>query len=777
MRSLLASSLVSAVTTALLVTLTACGGGGGGNGDDGQPKQQCSDGVDNDGDGMVDFPEDLGCTSETDDSENSPASAACMDGRDNDGDGLRDYPADPGCTQPQQDDEKDDCPTGPNCPQCGNQRDDDGNGATDYPADPGCTSASDFSEVVNNPVACGAGLMVMPLPTTNMASGMLDSSSTSQVMSPCGGGGGSPAIAYQLFLQQAKVVEISTDDAATTADTVIDVRKSDCASPAAEIACNDDAAGVATGVSKLTVSLAAGNYYVIIGAHDSASGGAYAMQVKLFNGEGADCAAPTDCGPGLVCRVPLGMTAMKCSKPMCSDGVDDDGDGKNDYPTDPGCTSLDDNTELDTCPGPGCPECGDGLDNDSDGKTDYPMDTTCLSAGDSSESCVTTDGVGVLTLPMTTGTTVGAHNDVTPPSGAPNYCASSTSTAPDMTYRLDIPAVTTLNLNLTNLNPSFWDTSSILYGSTCNGTPIKCSDAAAMANTNLAAGTYFFVVDGYSTGMGAYTIEINGKIANNASCESPLAVSGALTCGTGYACKGTAGARTCQPALCGDGVDNDGDGKIDYPEDPGCDSVADDTETNPAVLPVCADGTDNDADGLTDWPADYGCAAASSTTEAFCPTEVDATSLITTSVTTGTTVGKANNFSTYTCSSSASGPEVTYALSLPVPVATLVIDTNTSPFDTILAVRDSQCATAVACDDDGGDPGTQSKITMLNATPGNYAVTVDGYSGAAGTFTLTVKGTVAAQTACSSPLFSGGANAILACPTGTTCTGTPLKCQ
>jgi hypothetical protein len=40
-----------------------------------------------------------------------------------------------------------------------------------------------------------------------------------------------------------------------------------------------------------------------------------------------------------------------------------------------------------------------------------------------------------------------------------------------------------------------------------------------------------------------------------------------------------------------------------------------------------------------------------------------------------------------------------------------------------------------------------------------------------------VKGTVAAQTPCSSPLFSGGVNAVLACPTGTTCTGTPAKCQ
>src|SRR6185369_6800793 len=107
-------------------------------------------------------------------------------------------------------------------------------------------------------------------------------------------------------------------------------------------------------------------------------------------------------------------------------------------------------------------------------------------------------------------------------------------------------------------------------------------------------------------------------IQNGGACESALVQSGAITCSTGYACKGTVGSRTCQPALCADGIDNDGDGKIDYPADPGCDSSADDTEQNPATLPVCADGSDNDGDTLTDWPADYGCAAASGTTETFC---------------------------------------------------------------------------------------------------------------------------------------------------------------
>ncbi len=306
---------------------------------------------------------------------------------------------------------------------------------------------------------------------------------------------------------------------------------------------------------------------------------------------------------------------------------------------------------------------------------------------------------------------------------------------------------------------------------------LQCQDFGPIHMTNVAAGTYFYVVDGYSTATGAYTIAISGKIQNGASCEGALAQAGALTCGPGYACKGTMGSRVCGPALCGDGIDNDGDGKIDYPFDPGCDSAADDTEANPTTLPVCADGMDNDTDSQTDWPADYGCIAASSTSEVFCATETNPTTLITGSVTMGTTVGLTNNFASSTCQSNSAGPDIAYGLSLPVPVQTLVLDTNNASYDTVIAVKDAQCAVDVGCDDDAGDPTTQSKLTMSNVNPGNYAVIVDGYNGTSGTFTLTIKGTVAPQTACSSPLFSGGVNAMLSCPSGTTCMGTPAKCQ
>jgi hypothetical protein len=54
----------------------------------------CQDGIDNDGDGLVDLT-DPGCASASDVSENG--ANACDDRIDNDGDGLRDHPRDPGC--------------------------------------------------------------------------------------------------------------------------------------------------------------------------------------------------------------------------------------------------------------------------------------------------------------------------------------------------------------------------------------------------------------------------------------------------------------------------------------------------------------------------------------------------------------------------------------------------------------------------------------------------------------------------------------------------------
>ncbi|HEU0029254.1 MAG TPA: PPC domain-containing protein [Kofleriaceae bacterium] len=728
----------------------------GGNNDNPVDSPPCSDGEDNDGDGTIDFPDDLGCTSPSDDSENSPTMPACNDGRDNDGDGKMDYPNDPGCFAPQSDDESDNCPDGQGCPECGNGKDDDGNGATDYPNDPGCESAADRSEFLDNPVACGGGMKIKQLPATHMDMGELDTSSTSMIMSPCGGGAGSPGIAYVIHLTEPKVIVASTDDSGTTADTVIDIRGAECSQASSHLACSDDIDQDNTN-STVTKSLAAGTYYIIVEGHDTSAVGNYVLKVDFYAGEGSACAMQTECGPGLVCRTPVGASSQVCAKPVCSDGIDDDNDGKIDYPNDPGCGSPNGSAETDNCPGgAGCPECANGRDDDNDSKTDYPADTTCKAAGDASEACMTSEGVELITQPVTQGDTTGATNDAHP------TCSSSSSTAADRTYRLDLPATTTLSLNLTGVG---FDSATQLLNSTCGGTALSCSDPANMTVSNLAAGTYYFVVDGYfSDDVGPYTINVSGKIANNASCEGALAQSGALTCGAGFACKGQAGSRTCKPAQCSDNLDNNNDGKTDFPNDPGCASSSDDSETTVCPgpnCPVCANGLDDDSDGKIDYPQDTSCHAASGTSE-LCNASEGVTAL-TMPDTTGDTSTATDDFRPTCASSTHTAKDLTYQLDVPALDSLKIVLSSPTFFDAVTVLLNSTCGgTALTC----SDPNT---ITMTNLAAGRYFYVVDGYSSGSGAFNINVSGTIKNNASCESALAQSGA---LTCGPAHTCKGT-----
>ena len=107
----------------------------------------CSNGIDDDGDGLVDYPQDPGCTSYDDESEKG--TTACDDGVDNDGDGLVDYPEDPGCASPSDPSEQN------AAVQCDDGIDNDGDGLVDFPADPDCDSPSD---TVEGPPACRDGV-------------------------------------------------------------------------------------------------------------------------------------------------------------------------------------------------------------------------------------------------------------------------------------------------------------------------------------------------------------------------------------------------------------------------------------------------------------------------------------------------------------------------------------------------------------------------------------------------------------------------------------------
>ena len=64
------------------------------------------------------------------------------------------------------------------------------------------------------------------------------------------------------------------------------------------------------------------------------------------------------------------------------------------------------------------------------------------------------------------------------------------------------------------------------------------------------------------------------------------------------------GVTSGEESDCEDGIDNDGDGRADYPNDPGCDDASDLSEKSPRL--TCDDGADNDGDGRIDFdPATF----------------------------------------------------------------------------------------------------------------------------------------------------------------------------
>lgn len=100
------------------------------DGTPGTPTDETCNGIDDDCDGAID--EEIECPPCT------PNCPACGDGLDNDGDQLVDFPADPGCASAMGAAED---------PECDDGMDNDGDDAIDFPADGGCESAADPLEI------------------------------------------------------------------------------------------------------------------------------------------------------------------------------------------------------------------------------------------------------------------------------------------------------------------------------------------------------------------------------------------------------------------------------------------------------------------------------------------------------------------------------------------------------------------------------------------------------------------------------------------------------
>ena len=285
---------------------------------------QCSNGVDDDGDGLIDLA-DQGCSSPTDDDESNPppvSAPACSNGTDDDGDGFVDS-NDPNChTDGDPNNFSSYNPNGVSetgaLPTCWNGVDDDGDGKTDFPLDQGCSSATDTDET--DPSDGGGGGVEN---TLQLCSDGLDNDNDAKVDLA-----DSDCASFRPTLTVTLVVVNDDNGTSTVSDFSLHVATSSLGSA--------DAIGISSGVA---VTLPFGGTWVVGEEQNSGytttfGGDCNSLgQVTLAAGETKNCTITSD-------DVASNATA-------CSDGIDNDGDGLIDS-IDPGCSDASDDDEADS---------------------------------------------------------------------------------------------------------------------------------------------------------------------------------------------------------------------------------------------------------------------------------------------------------------------------------------------------------------------------------------------------------------------------------------------
>ncbi|MEK7705390.1 MAG: hypothetical protein AAB426_10560 [Myxococcota bacterium] len=487
---------------------TDANGAGVGESDD----PDCFDRKDNDDDGFVDWPDDLGCADRFGEHEEN---GECADGEDNDGDHLVDA-QDPACRDELGDYDAYRTSEAAD-PACADGYDNDGDGKSDYPNDVGCESSYDASE--RNP-QCSDGV-------DNDGDGRKDFPSDPDCLSG---------------LQDREAAYACHDRVDNDRDGQTDFP--------ADIGCasvvDDDES----------------NPQCADGADNDGDG-------KVDFGAGANNDA--------------GCTSLRDNsetEPACSDGLDNDGDGLTDYPNDLGCESPEDVAEVDS-------ECADGIDNDGDGLTDFPNDPQCINVSGSSEqgtaACsdgIDNDGDGLAdypTDPQCTGRT-----DTTESAGLGD-CADG----------------------IDNDDDGFFDTT---LGTRNDGDP-ACDAGYVWERLDPACDDGR---DNDGDGRADYAgVDLNHDGAFDLAGELP----------PDPGCPDAWHYSESPKPQCSDGLDNDGDGTadwggvdttgdgaVDVPADAGCanaDALAGQRDRNEADPAQCDDGIDNDGDLLIDFQPEF----------------------------------------------------------------------------------------------------------------------------------------------------------------------------
>jgi len=283
--------------------------------------------------------------------------------------------------------------------------------------------------------------------------------------------------------------------------------------------------------------------------------------------------------------------------------------------------------------------------------------------------------------------------------------------------------------------------------------------------SNLSASARLFV---FRSG----TVTFNSaRLGLGAKCDP---ASTRFICDFGGCVADGSGQNRCQSTPCSDSVDNDQDGLVDYPNDPGCTSPADNDEADPGPSEVqCNNGLDDDGDGLIDSPADPTCVDPLLDGEQICSDPVAGRmGLLVPFDVSGDTRGGASRFGT--CYGSNLGPEQVYEWAPPAD-GQYRFRIVSGGYDTVLYLQYRTCdGPLIICNDDFAGTLSQVEANLRKWVP--IAIVVDGYNGGSGPYTLRVS-----KVNGEAPLCTGGRDEDLDglidcddpdCATSTDCGGT-----
>jgi hypothetical protein len=543
---------------------------------------QCANGIDDDNDGIIDFPQEPGCSAAGDDDETDRDQAPdCANGADDDADGLVDYPEDPGCAGVGDNDEGDKAVI----PGCADGVDNDRDGKIDYPEDDGCNAAADYDERGT----CGE--TYDPPGLTNGQTLVVDSRrGTFESEGSCGGRGSPEVVFFYRLEHDVEALEISTDNPATDALTTLYVRRTACLAADAEVACErEDPNSDDAGHTLRLENLSRGDYYIFA---DGVTGMGGLVELR-------------------VTEVPLAQ---------CLNRIDDDADGRVDYPMDPGCENLNDRDEIDPITPP---VCSNDEDDDADGFVDFPLDIGCVSAAGNAEEdrC----GAGVrfrefffdqASIVADTRVERGGTNDLQGSCGGGN--------APEVIYYFDNPY--NARIEFSTNHPETEIPTSVYLRRECGDrlSEFACDDGSdedanqhgTVVIEDAAVGTYWIVVDTRFGQGGQFKLSLNYERLDPGCIDGRDNDGDGQIDGEDPGCEGPEDEDERDPApgeplaACNNLEDDDADGVIDFPFDPGCIAKGDDDETDPDNISACTNGVDDDEDGFTDFPNDPGCQAA-----------------------------------------------------------------------------------------------------------------------------------------------------------------------